>query len=257
MWPTLVYPQPTSCRENAAGVIVATSQTEWSNYPSDETTKTYPDPSVWGAETSARTTCSMEQPNPLAKLREPLVTRADSDKSIEAFERKRQEKAERQKNEIIDAATAYRKFEPISLVSLSDNAKMLSLSLLFIVCHLLTGVLYFHHVVGWPIDGKSLSRRRPSRPQPPRSLRLSCHLPSHPRRQTRCTSASCPSPRWASATSCPRPTVTSSSPVYTCSLACGCLAYTIFNLDAAPKPAPAPSPEPSPDPNRFSATPSE
>ena len=97
----------------------------------------------------------MEQPNPLAKLREPLVTRADSDKSIEAFERKRQEKAERQKNEIIDAATAYRKFEPISLVSLSDNAKMLSLSLLFILCHLLTGVLYFHHIVGWPIDGES------------------------------------------------------------------------------------------------------
>ena len=112
----------------------------------------------------------MEQPNPLAKLREPLVTRADSDKSIEAFERKRQEKAERQKNEIIDAATAYRKFEPISLVSLSDNAKMLSLSLLFILCHLLTGVLYFHHIVGWPIDGKS---QWPSHPQPPRSLRLS------------------------------------------------------------------------------------
>ena len=91
----------------------------------------------------------------LEKLKEPLVTRADSDKSIEAFERKRQEKAERQKNEIIDAATACRKFEALSLHSLTDNAKMLSLSLLFISCHLLTGVLYFHHIVGWPIDGRA------------------------------------------------------------------------------------------------------
>ena len=83
----------------------------------------------------------------------PLLTRAGTEESIQAFERKRQEKAERQKNEIIDAATAYREFTALSLHSLTDNAKMLSLSLLFISCHLLTGVLYFHHIVGWPIDG--------------------------------------------------------------------------------------------------------
>ena len=114
------------------------------------------------------------EPSPLEKLKEPLVTRAESDKSIEAFERKRQEKVERQKNEIIDAATGGSEFEAVSLHSLTDNAKMLSLSLLFITCHLLTGVLYFHHIVGWPIDGKSLCRT--SHLQLTHSQRLSCHL---------------------------------------------------------------------------------
>jgi len=114
------------------------------------------------------------EPSPLEKLKEPLVTRAESDKSIEAFERKRQEKVERQKNEIIDAATGGSEFEAVSLHSLTDNAKMLSLSLLFITCHLVTGVLYFHHIVGWPIDGKSLCRT--SHLQLTHSQRLSCHL---------------------------------------------------------------------------------
>jgi hypothetical protein len=63
------------------------------------------------------------EPSPLEKLKEPLVTRADSDKSIEAFERKRQEKAERQKNEIIDAATASREFEALSLHSISETRR--------------------------------------------------------------------------------------------------------------------------------------
>ena len=111
------------------------------------------------------------EPSPLEKLKEPLVTRAEWDKSIEAFERKRQEKVERHKNEIIDAATGGSEFEAVSLHSLTDNAKMLSLSLLFITCHLLTGVLYFHNIVGWPIDGKSLRRTSPLASQ-----RLGCHL---------------------------------------------------------------------------------
>ena len=125
------------------------------------------------AKVASSSVVAME-PSPLEKLKEPLVTRAESDKSIEAFERKRQEKVERQKNEIIDAATGGSEFEAVSLHSLTDNAKMLSLSLLFITCHLLTGVLYFHHIVGWPIDGKSLCRT--SHLQLTRSQRLSCHL---------------------------------------------------------------------------------
>lgn len=124
-------------------------------------------------------TRAVTEPSPLTKLHDPLLTRAVTEASIQAFERKRQEKAERQKNAIIDAAIALRQFQGLSLHSLNDNAKMLSLSLFFISCHLLSGVLYFHFIVGWPIDGAATVQSPAIRSHPTAHAATRSRLTAH------------------------------------------------------------------------------
>ena len=87
--------------------------------------------------------------------RPPRQRRASTEASIQAFEAKRMQHVEKQKNAIIEAiASRTTHFTGLSLASLnlSDNAQLLTLSLAFISVHLLTGVMWFHLVVGWPMD---------------------------------------------------------------------------------------------------------